>query len=40
MVIQTNGSINGHEYNVDFQFRGTTSTDTGPRYLRILLKPK
>lgn len=40
MVIQTEGSINGHEYNIDFQFRGTTATDTGPRYLRILLKPK
>ena len=40
MVIKTNGSINGHEYEVDFQFRGTTATDTGPRYLRILLKPK
>ena len=32
--------INGHRYEVDFQFRGTTATDTGPRYLRILLKAK
>ena len=32
--------INGYKYEVDFQFRGTTAIDTGPRYLRILLKAK
>ena len=32
--------VNGHKYEVDFQFRGTTATDTGPRYLRILFKAK
>ena len=32
--------INGYKYEVDFQFRGTTAVDTGPRYLRILLKAK
>tara|TARA_R110001592_G_scaffold38529_1_gene126923 strand:+ start:1529 stop:2524 length:996 start_codon:yes stop_codon:yes gene_type:complete len=32
--------VNGHNYEIDFQFRGTTSTDTGPRYLRILFKAK
>ena len=32
--------INGHKYEVNFQFRGTTAVDTGPRYLRILLKAK
>ena len=30
--------INGHNYEVSFQFRGTTATDVGPKYLRILLK--
>jgi len=37
-AIKVNAKINGHEYKVEFQFRGTTSTDTGPRYLRINLK--
>ena len=32
--------INGYKYEVDFQFRGKTAVDTGPRYLRILLKAK
>jgi len=30
--------VNGHRYEIDFQFRGTTAIDTGPRYLRILFK--
>ena len=38
--IKFNASINGNNYVVSFQFRGTTSTDTGPRYLRILLQKK
>ena len=38
--IRFNGTINGHKYEIDFQFRGTTATDTGPRYLRILFKAK
>jgi len=37
-VVKTAAIINGHHYNVDFQFRGTTAIDVGPRYLRILLK--
>jgi len=32
--------VNGHKYEIDFQFRGTTAVDTGPRYLRILFKAK
>lgn len=32
--------VNDHKYEIDFQFRGTTATDTGPRYLRILFKAK
>ena len=36
--INMNGKINGHSYQVQFQFRGTTAIDTGPRYLRVLLK--
>jgi len=32
--------VNGHRYEIDFQFRGTTAIDTGPRYLRILFKAK
>jgi hypothetical protein len=31
-------SIAGKKYLVNFQFRGTTGTDTGPRYLRILME--
>ena len=38
--IRFKGVINGHNYDIDFQFRGTTATDTGPRYLRILFKAK
>ena len=38
--IRFQGVINGHNYEIDFQFRGTTATDTGPRYLRILFKAK
>lgn len=36
--IKFNATINGHEYKVNFQFRGTTATDRGPKYLRILLE--
>ena len=38
--IRFQANINGHNYEIDFQFRGTTATDTGPRYLRILFKAK
>jgi hypothetical protein len=38
--IKFDANINGHPYEVNFQFRGTTATDTGPRYLRINLKAK
>ena len=38
--IKFDASINGHLYEVNFQFRGTTAIDVGPRYLRINLKVK
>ena len=38
--IRFQATVNGHNYEIDFQFRGTTATDTGPRYLRILFKAK
>ena len=38
--IKFNALVNGANYMVSFQFRGTTSTDTGPRYLRILFQKK
>ena len=38
--IKFDAIVNGHKYEVNFQFRGTTATDTGPRYLRILFKVK
>ena len=38
--IKFNATINGANYVVSFQFRGTTSTDVGPKYLRILLQKK
>lgn len=37
-VIKMRGTINGSSYKIDFQFRGTTASDTGPKYLRILLE--
>jgi len=36
--IKVEAKINGHEYIVNFQFRGTTAADIGPKYLRILLE--
>lgn len=36
--IKTDGIINGHRYKINFQFRGTTATDVGPKYLRILME--
>lgn len=36
--IKVNATINGHKYIVNFQFRGTTAADVGPKYLRILLE--
>lgn len=36
--IKVKAMINGHDYIVNFQFRGTTATDIGPKYLRILLE--
>jgi len=38
--IRFQAMVNGHKYEIDFQFRGTTAVDTGPRYLRILFKAK
>jgi hypothetical protein len=37
-VIKLTGIIDGSSYKIDFQFRGTTAADTGPKYLRILLE--
>lgn len=37
-AIKFNADINKHKYIVNFQFRGTTATDTGPKYLRILME--
>lgn len=36
--IKTTAIINNHKYKVDFQFRGTTAADVGPKYLRILME--
>jgi len=36
--IKVKAMINGHDYIVNFQFRGTTATDIGPKYIRILLE--
>lgn len=36
--IKVKAKINGHDYIVNFQFRGTTAADVGPKYLRILLE--
>ena len=38
--IKVDAKVNGDPYQVEFQFRGTTPTDTGPRYLRVNLKHK
>lgn len=36
--IKVDAKINGHDYKISFQFRGTTAADRGPKYLRILLE--
>lgn len=36
--IKVEAKINGSRYKVNFQFRGTTAADRGPKYLRILLE--
>lgn len=36
--IKVDAKINGHDYKINFQFRGTTAADRGPKYLRILLE--
>ena len=36
--IKVDATVNGDPYQVEFQFRGTTPTDTGPRYMRVNLK--
>lgn len=36
--IQFHAKIDNHDYTVNFQFRGTTSADKGPKYLRILME--
>lgn len=37
-AIKFKATINEHDYNVSFQFRGTTASDVGPKYLRILME--
>lgn len=36
--IKVNAKINNHNYIINFQFRGTTAADIGPKYIRILLE--
>jgi hypothetical protein len=36
--IKIDANINGFTYKVSFQFRGTTASDVGPKYMRILLE--
>ena len=36
--IKVAAKINHHDYKINFQFRGTTAADRGPKYLRILLE--
>lgn len=36
--IKVNAKINDHDYIINFQFRGTTAADVGPKYIRILLE--
>lgn len=36
--IKFDANINKHDYIVNMQFRGTTATDIGPKYIRILLE--
>jgi hypothetical protein len=36
--IKVSAKINDHDYIVNFQFRGTTAADIGPKYIRILLE--
>lgn len=36
--IKVKATVDGHTYIVNFQFRGTTAADTGPKYLRILME--
>lgn len=36
--IKVNARINNHDYLINFQFRGTTAADVGPKYIRILLE--
>jgi len=38
--IKVDAMVNGDSYQVEFQFRGTTPSDTGPRYMRVNLKHK
>jgi hypothetical protein len=36
--IKTTAMIDGKRYKIDWQFRGTTSADVGPKYMRVLVK--
>ena len=37
-AVKVMGLVNGDKYKIEYQFRGTTPSDRGPRYLRINLK--
>jgi hypothetical protein len=37
-AVKVMGLVNGDRYKIEYQFRGTTPSDRGPRYLRINLK--
>ena len=36
--IKTTATIDGKQYKIDWQFRGTTAADVGPKYMRVLVK--
>jgi hypothetical protein len=36
--IKTSALIDGKQYKIDWQFRGTTAADVGPKYMRVLVK--
>ena len=36
--IKVDAVVNGDKYQMEYQFRGTTPTDTGPKYLRVNMK--
>lgn len=37
-AVKVMGLVNGDRYKIEFQFRGTTPSDRGPKYMRVNLK--